>query len=136
MSRPGSDALSMSGARAAPGSDEHARPGLSKANTEAGRAAPAPDRGYVGPCLYATSRRCDKLWRSGDYGAGIIARSDALGTAIATLILGSSLAGAVVLALRSTAAVRSSGEAHWRALAMLAALLSVVLLSGVVAARP
>ena len=81
---------------------------------------------------------CDfqKLWRSGDYGAGIIARSAALGTAIATLILGSSLAGAVVLALRSTAAVRSSGEAHWRALAMLAALLSVVLLSGVVAARP
>ena len=91
-----------------------------------GRAVPVLRRAPMSPLAVRLS----------NYGAGIIARSDALGTAIATLILGSSLAGAVVLALRSTAAVRSSGEAHWRALAMLAALLSVVLLSGVVAARP
>ena len=51
------------------------------------------------------------------------------------LILGSSLAASVVLALQRTAAVRRSGEPDWRALAMLAGLLTVVLLWGVVAAR-
>ena len=91
--------------------------------------------GYVGLSLRATFGRCGACCRSGHYGGESTARSDALGTAIATLILGSSLAGAVVLALRSTAVVKRSGEADWRALAMLAGLLTVFLLSGVVAAR-
>ncbi len=58
-----------------------------------------------------------------------------MGTAVATLILGSSLAAAVVLALRRTAAVRRSGVADWRTLTTLAALLTVVVVSGVIAAR-
>ncbi len=62
-------------------------------------------------------------------------RSDARGTAMATLIVGSGLTAAVVLALRSTVAVRRSGEADWRTLAILAALLTVVVLSAVIAAR-
>ena len=54
---------------------------------------------------------------------------------LASLVLGSSLAAAVVLALRSAANVRRSGEADWRALARLAGLLTAVLLWGVVVAR-
>ncbi len=54
---------------------------------------------------------------------------------LATLILGSSLVAAVVLALRSAADVKRSGEADWRALARLAGLLTAVLLWAVVAAR-
>ena len=56
-------------------------------------------------------------------------------TLLATLILGSSLAAATVLALRSAANVRRSGEADWRGLARLAGLLTAVVLWGVVVAR-
>ena len=54
---------------------------------------------------------------------------------LATLILGSSLVAAVVLALRSAADVKRSGEADWRALARLAGLLTAVVLWGIVVAR-
>ena len=50
-------------------------------------------------------------------------------------ILGLSLPAAVVLAVRNTLAVRRSSRADWRALAMLAGVLTVVLLSGVVFVR-
>ncbi len=68
-------------------------------------------------------------------GRTVMVRGAMLGTAIATFIMGSSLAAAVVLALRSAADVRRSGEANWRALARLAGLLTAVLLWGVVVAR-
>ena len=50
-------------------------------------------------------------------------------------ILGLSLPAAVVLAVRNTLAIRRSNRADWRALAMLAGVLTVVLLSGVVFAQ-
>ncbi len=54
---------------------------------------------------------------------------------MATLIVGSGLIVAVVLALRSTARVRRSGEADWRGFARIAGLLTAVLLWGIAAVR-